>query len=100
MSQCRPAAHAGIERAGKMNIWIERVLQVTIVSAFNDRQAEIARMTESVDSRSLLHRLGLQREETLGPIIRPHHGKIVSDIDAQNLSRNGQALCAGHLDAV
>ena len=48
--QRRPAAHAGIERAGKMNFGIERVLEQAIVSSFNNGQAEIARMLGVTES--------------------------------------------------
>ena len=52
-----------------MHFRIQRVLQETIVSAFDNRQAEIARMSKRIEPRSLLDRLGFQREETLGVTI-------------------------------
>src|SRR5688572_29209496 len=56
LGQSRTAAHARIERAGKMNFRIQRMLQQSVVSPFDYSQAEIARMTDRVKPRSLLHR--------------------------------------------
>src|SRR5215472_1037269 len=78
---CRTAAHTGIERTSEMHFGIERVLQETVVGAFNNRQAEILWMAQRIEPCPLRHRCSFQREKSFAWAVDAKHREVIDHID-------------------
>ena len=69
------------------------MLQQAVVSAFDDRQAEIARMAKRIKPRTLLHLDRFQLQKSFMRPARAQQCEIVNDVHAENRRR-------GHLPRV
>ncbi len=76
------------------------MFEQTVVRAFDDGQAEIARMAQRIEPRALLDGLGIQREKSCGPALRAQHRQIVNHVDAEHRRRVPLASNVGNLDAI
>jgi hypothetical protein len=84
----RTAAHAGIERAGEVNLFAVAVLDQPVVGALADGEAEVERVAHRIEPLTFRqiarHRSCAEREERRILLVEAHDREIVRQVDAEH----------------
>jgi hypothetical protein len=95
----RAAAHAGIERARKMDAFVVAALDETVIGAFDDGEAEIERIAHGIEALALgelaAERPRIEVEERHVAAVEVHHRKIVGEVDGEQRELAARAVGGG-----